>query len=118
MDSPVCGQNFASSGNLTSDCYYGEAGTWIHHSVSLQDILIVQLKVTCVVLVHNGTKLNGKKKEFLFNLVKENHRGTACVLPTVSPILFHSFMRVKTQKNLKIKGSHIKSTISLKLNMN
>ena len=67
MDSPACDQNFASSCNLTSDCYYGEAGTRIHHGVSLQYILIVQLKVTCVALVHNGTKLNGKRNEFLFN---------------------------------------------------
>ena len=70
MDSSVCGQSFASSCNLTSHCYYGEAGTEIHHGVSLQDILIVQLKVTCVVLLHNGTKLNGKRNEFeemLFN---------------------------------------------------
>ena len=70
MDSPVCGQNYASSGNLTSHCYYGEAGTRIHHGVSLQDIFIVQLKVTCIVLVHNETKLNGKRndvEEMLFS---------------------------------------------------
>ena len=70
MGSCAYGQNYVSSGNLTSDCYYGEAGTRIHHGVSLQDILIVQLKVTCVVLVHNGTKLNGKSnisEVMLFN---------------------------------------------------
>ena len=57
------GQNYVNSGYLTSHCYDGEAGTRIHHGVSLQDILIFQLKVTCVVLVHNGTKLNGKRNE-------------------------------------------------------
>ena len=63
MGSCAYSQNYASSGNLTSHCYYVEAGTRIHHGVSLQDILIVQLKVLCVVLVHNGTKLNGKRNE-------------------------------------------------------
>ena len=64
MDSPVCYPNYTNSGNLTCDCYYEETDTRKYHGVSLRDILIVQLQVTCVVLLHNGTKLHGKCNEF------------------------------------------------------
>ena len=93
MGSCAYGQNYASSGYLTSHYYDGEAGTRIHHGVSLQDILIVQLKVTCVVLVHNGTKLNGKRNE----LVDSVNRITGSIAPVLpmDSYFCHLFIRGK-----------------------